>query len=82
MKIAERAGKLIPRGLVASHIFGPIEDAFVRMLQDAPRTIAARASSAVKGGESLEDIEKIVRGILSQQVRGVKSRSQKALRNA
>lgn len=80
--ISERRGELVSREIVHTHIFGAIENAFSRLLQDAPRTIAARTIAANEAGEPLEDVENLVRELMESQIRTVKARSRKALENA
>lgn len=74
-KTDERAGKLIPRDLVSGHLFGAMEAANVRVLTEAPKTIAVRVSALVKTDAPPEECERIIRDILSKQFREVKRKA-------
>jgi len=80
LKNDERAGRLIPRELVRTHVFSHIEAANRRLLQDAATTIARRIYAAAKGGKPVEEAEAIVREIMSSQLRPVKASAARALR--
>lgn len=80
IKADERAGKLIPRDYVRTHVFGHLEAANRRLLQDTPVTIARRLYAAAKSGMSIEDAESLVREIISSQLRPAKDAAAKALR--
>lgn len=74
-------GELIPRDFVAKYLFGAMEESNTRLLNDSPRTIAATAAEMVEAGEPLEQIEERVRELISSQIRNMKTRAKKALRN-
>lgn len=74
-------GELIPRDFVAKYLFGAMEESNTRLLNDSPRTIAATAAEMVEAGETLEQIEERVRELISSQIRNMKTRAKKALRN-
>ncbi len=80
LKNAETEGRLIGRQFVATHVFGAIEASNRRLLGDAPKTIARRLYAMARGGSSLEEGEKVVREIISAQLRTVKSTAIRVLR--
>lgn len=81
LKNEERTGQLIYRSMVQEKIFGLIENAFLRILSDSPKTIAIELSDAVKTGETLEQLESRVRELLSKQIKSIKQQAQRALKN-
>ncbi len=82
LKLLEKKGEVISREFVSQHIFGPMDGAFRRMLEDSPVTIAARMKEAVNAGEDQETLQSIVRDQLTQMIRGMKEQMKKALKNA
>lgn len=81
VKVAEKEGELIPRKLVETHVFAAMSDLHKRILKDAPKTIVARATEAHDSGEAKEQIEVIVRDIISNQIRAMKQKVTGALRS-
>jgi hypothetical protein len=77
---AETDGKLIPREAVRVHVFGLIDGAFRRLLQDAPRTIARRVYAMAKAGEPVEKAEELVRDTASSVLRHVRDGATRVLR--
>jgi len=81
LKNAATQKDLIPRKFVETHVFGYIETSNIRLLNDSPRTIAARVIEAVEAGETKEEIELMVQQIISNQIKSIKEKSKKALKN-
>ena len=79
VKNEEKEGSLISRDLVRLHVFGAIENTYIRLLGDTPKTLSKRISSHVKSGGTLEDAEGIIRKVLSTQLKNVKSTAQRTL---
>lgn len=75
-------GELISRELVESHVFGALEALSRKLLQDMPKTAARRLEAAVKAGEKTEECERILRDLLSKQLRPTKAEAARKLRNA
>lgn len=82
LKNAETEGSLIERELVKVHVFGAIEAANRKLLNDSPKTIARRIYAAVNGGIPLEESERTVRDIIGSQLQPVKLHAARALRDA
>lgn len=72
----------IPRSYVTTHITGAIEEVFVRLLNDAPRTITAKTLELIEAGEPREKIESTVKSAISSQIKNVKNTVLQGLRNA
>ena len=81
-KLAEMEGTLIPRELVRTHVFGALDSGHLRLLTDSPKTLARRIEGAVKSGSSLEELESLIREHLSIQLKGIKTKAQRVLKNA
>ena len=79
---AKASGDLISREHVHAHVFGAIESILIRLIQDSPRTIAARVIIALESGDTPEDVEVIIRDLLSSQIRGMKKEVTKGLQSA
>jgi hypothetical protein len=77
----EADGRLIPREPVKHHVFGAIDAANRRLLNDSPKTIARRVYALAKTGAAIEEAEQIVREIISSQLRPVKVQAARVLRN-
>lgn len=75
-------GSMISREFVETHVFGFIEGVLVQLLNDAPRTITARAIESVEAEETREVIEKTVQEILSKNIKNLKAKVTRALKNA
>ena len=82
IKNAVAAGKLVSRELVERHVFGVIEASHRRLLNDSPKTITGQVYAAAKSGMELEEAESKVRLLISSQLKSVKARAEKGLRNA
>lgn len=80
LKNWETEGKLIPREAVRAHVFGAIDGANRRLLQDSPKTIARRLYALAKSGASVEEAERVVRETIGSQLRPVKDTAARALR--
>ena len=73
-------GNFIPREYVKNHIFAMLETTHVRLLNDSPRTIAARVLDAHAAGQTREDIETLIGDLISVQLKGIKLRARRALK--
>lgn len=82
LKNFETEGKLISRELVEHHVFGAIENANRQLLADSPKTITRRIYAMARSGAPLEEAERVVRDIISSQLRPVKATASRVLRNA
>lgn len=82
LKSDETEGRLIDRELVKTHVFGAIEAGNRRLLGDSPKTIARRLYALAKSGAPVEEAEKVVREIISSQLKPVKTTAARVLRNA
>lgn len=82
LKNEETEGTLIPRELVKTHVFGAIEMVNRRLLTDSPKTIARRLYALAKSGAPIEEAEEVVREIISSQLRPMKDKTVRVLRNA
>lgn len=80
LKNEESEGKLIPREPVRAYVFGAIDAANRRLLNDSSKTIALRLYALAEAGTPLEDAERIVRELISSQLRPVKQQAAKGLR--
>jgi len=81
-KNAENERRLIPRDMVRNHIFGSIEDSNLRLLTDAPRTIARRVYGLAKSKTPVEEAEALVRDLISAQLKTVKATAVRLLGDA
>lgn len=75
----ERAGRLISRGLVQTHMFAALDGMSRLLLTDSPKTIARRAYAMAKAGATAEEGEKMVKEIISSQIVHVRDKVLKAL---
>lgn len=73
---------LISRELVEGHVMGIIDAAFRKLLTDAAKSIAARLHSLAKAGAESEELEEAAREIISSQLKAIKAKSVKTLKNA
>lgn len=80
IKTGALEGKLVPRDWVMTHVFGALERAFKQLLQDAPKTIARRIYGMAKAGASTEEAEKVLREIISSNLRPAKETAARAAR--
>jgi hypothetical protein len=78
----ERAGHLVSRAHVKTHVFGLIDGMLRLLLTDAPKTIASRAFTMARSGHSLEECEAMAREVNASHVVHVKDRVRKALTDA
>lgn len=76
---AEKAGTLIPREPVKTHVFGLIDSTYRRLLSDAPKTIARRMYGLAKAGAPLEEAEREVREINSSLIKAIKATAKRQL---
>lgn len=74
------AGRLISSELVAHHVIGMLDGQNRRLLNNAPRTIAVRAMSAVRSGGTLEQVTELVRSAISSELRITVASARKAIR--
>ena len=70
LKISEKEGELIPRELVRGSIIGMLDALHVRLLRDAPRTIASRVYAQAKSGAPMEEAETLIHDVISQHLKG------------
>lgn len=80
LKNDETVGRLIERDMVKRHVFGAIDNAFRRLLGDAPKTIARRLYAMAKSGATLEEAEAVVREVIGSNLAAVKSTAVRVLR--
>lgn len=80
LKNAETEGRLISLALVKTHVFGAIESSNRRLLGDSPKTIARRLFAMARSGATIEDGEKVVREVISSQLKTVKTTAARVLR--
>lgn len=72
LSVEEKAGRLISRDLVKTHVFGVMEACNLRLLVDVPRTLSLRVSASVKAGASPTEVEKMFRAAVSKQLKASK----------
>lgn len=77
---ADKAGRLIARDFVKTHVFGAIEGANRRLLSDSPKTIARRIYALARAEAPIEEAEKVVRELISSQLRPVAATAARVLR--
>jgi hypothetical protein len=75
----ERVGRLIPREYVRTHVIAYLQTLQSRLLQDTSTTIARRCVDAVRGGMSVEEVEAMVRELLSKPIREAKAEVSRSL---
>jgi hypothetical protein len=75
-------GKVILREPVEAFVFGAIDAANRRLLNDAPQTIARRLYALARGTATVEEAESEVRELISSHLRPVKAQCSKILRDA
>ena len=76
----ESEGRLIDRELVKGAVFGAIESAYRRLLQDTPKTAVARIYASAKAGQPPEDAEKILRELITAQLKPLNAKAARSLR--
>ena len=77
-----RSGELVEREFVESMLFSLIDTSYARLLNDSPRTIAGRVVDASKSGETMEDMEDMVKSLISDQIVTVKMKMTRILKKA
>jgi hypothetical protein len=80
MANAEKAGTLIERQRVVTHVLGYFDGAQKRILSDAPKTIALHTFALAKGSGTIEEAEKFARDTLSSILRPARDQAARALR--
>lgn len=78
----ETEGELISRELVRVKVFGALEAGNRRLLMDLPKTAARMVYASVKSGASVEEVERTLRGLVSAQLKPIKTRAARELRGA
>lgn len=78
----ETEGELISRELVRTHVFGAIEALHQQLLADLPRTLVTRLYASARSEEPQEEVERIVCQLISKQLKTVKTRTERVIRNA
>lgn len=81
LRNSEIEGTLISREAVRTHLFSHIDETNRRLLQDVPKTIARRVYALARSDTPVEDAERLVREILSSELRPVKERVARTLRD-
>lgn len=79
IKVAVARGDLIDRDTVRVHVMPAIDDAMQRLLTDSPRTIAARVTELVEAGAEVSEVERVIRDLISTQIRAMKSRAKRGI---
>ena len=82
LKNATTEGELVSRKLVRTSIIEPIDACFIKLLTDGAKTIARRATAMHSAERPLEEIEEFVADQISSFIRPVKSKVERALKNA
>lgn len=77
----EADGRLISKDGVRAHVFAVIDACFRRLLQDAPRTLAAKLLSRAKANGTLEELEQAIRSEISSQLNAMKESVVRSLRD-
>lgn len=82
LQVDRDRGLLVPRAFVEMHVFGLIDGAWRRLLQDMPRPLAAEIYSLSKSGAPIEDAIRVTQRSVSSQLQHVKDRAAKSVRAA
>jgi len=82
LRNAKVEGEVIPRSFVASSVYGLVEQVNLRLLHDAPKTLAVRSMELTNAGEPIEHVEDICREIISSQIKNLKDRLIRELKTA
>lgn len=77
---AETAGRLIPRDLVKTHVFGAIDAVTRRLLSDTSKTIVRRAQAMFASGATVEEVQRVAVEIISATLTPMKTGAARALR--
>jgi hypothetical protein len=80
LRNAETDGNLISVRLVRTHVMGAIESGNRRLLSDSPKTIARMVYAAAHSQKPIEEAEKMVRDIISSQLKPMKDAAARTLR--
>lgn len=81
IKMAEIKGQLVSRYLVQTQIVEQFEAAHIKLLMDGAKTISVKASALCAAGATTEEIEKMVAEKITDFIRPVKSKIERALKN-
>lgn len=81
LRNAEAEGRLISIKLVQTHVMAAIESGNRRLLTDSPKTLARRLYAAAMSQVPIEEAERMVREIISSQLRPVRDATIRMLRN-
>jgi hypothetical protein len=76
---AEREGDSIPRELVRKHIYGAIENAYVRLLNDLPKSATGTLWAMFKSGEDELAGEVKLQSLISTYIKNLKVTAQRYL---
>ena len=79
LKIEKEEETLISRELVSHHVFGAIDGANIRLLTDAPRTIATKVQAHFMAKGNLEEGEEIIRNEIASHLQSVQEEAIKIL---
>lgn len=79
LKLRADAGELVDRRIVAVGVFEPFDSAFRRLLADAPKAISTQATALAKAGAGIEEIEDLVRQILTSHIRPAKQKARQTI---
>lgn len=82
IKNAKSSGDLISRHHVDTFMIGAYETLYIRLLQDSPRTISASVLAAWESGEKPEQVEIMIKDLLSTQLKSVQKEVTKAQNSA
>ena len=82
IKNAQLEGTVILRDLVENHVLGLVDDANNKLLQDSPKTIYKKVKAHILAEGLDAEGEEIVRKNISSQIKSIKARAQRALKNA
>ena len=80
LKADEMKGKLIPRELVKTHIFGALENSHLRLLSDLPKTLSQRLRAHFKSGGTIEKGEELGRELIGSQLKSLKATAIRVLK--
>lgn len=75
----ETQGQVVSREMVRTHVFGAMEASHVRLLGDTPKSITRRVYAMARAGEDVEQAEKVVREMISSQLKPAMAAAKKAV---
>ena len=81
LKIAKMEGDLVSRVAVQKGIIDPIESAHIQLLTDGVKTITQRAIILNESGSDHHEIEEYIRKQISKNIKSVKGKVRKSIRN-